>query len=281
MYRVGKIECVCTCRQNLYVAVWSKHVHFVGVADILAYEVKKFLTVAEIVVVTKHFLDPAQFVVHRRHAGNSFLILPVRRDTVFSHFVHFVGTDLHFDGVTVPLKLDKHRRMQRLVQVGLGDGDIVLEAAGHRLPLCVDCAQHGVAVLYRIDNHAHRRQVVYLVQRFVLFLHLAVNAVQVFDAAVNIKVFYACFGKFNAHLPDKVVYYFVTFLLFEGDTFGNTEVCVGIEILKAQVFQLALDLRHTESACNRREDFQCFLCRALLLFGNHVLQTAHVVQAVR
>ena len=205
----------------------------------------------------------------------------MRRDTVFSHFVHFVGTDLHFDGVTVPLKLDKHRRMQRLVQVGLGDGDVVLEAAGHRLPLCVNCAQHGVAVLYRIDNHAHRRQVVYLVQRFVLFLHLAVNAVQVLDATVNIKVFYACFGKFDAHLPDKVVYYFVTFLLFEGDTFGNTEVCVGIEILKAQVFQLALDLRHTESACNRREDFQSFLCRALLLFGNHVLQTAHVVQAVR
>ena len=60
-----------------------------------------------------------------------FLVTPVRGHAVLGHAVHLVGADL-----------DLHRfatrphdsRVQRLIEVELGDGDVVLEASAHGGP---------------------------------------------------------------------------------------------------------------------------------------------------
>ena len=42
--------------------------------------------------------------------------------------------------------------MQRLVEVGAGNRDEILDAAGDRMPFVVDHAERGVAVLHRIGK---------------------------------------------------------------------------------------------------------------------------------
>jgi hypothetical protein len=53
----------------------------------------------------------------------------------------------------------EHRRVQRLVAVGLGQCDVVLEAAGHRTGTRVDDAERRVAVGDGLDDDAERHDV--------------------------------------------------------------------------------------------------------------------------
>ena len=55
---------------------------------------------------------------------------PVRGHTGFGDFVHVAGADLQLYRGAVGAK---QGRMQRLVAIGLGDGDVVLEFAGEGL----------------------------------------------------------------------------------------------------------------------------------------------------
>ena len=76
-----------------------------------------------------------------------------------------VGTDLHFDALAVR---PDHRGVERLIQVRLGQGDVVLEPAGDRLPMAVDDPQDGIALGYRVDHDAECHQVIDLAERQVL-----------------------------------------------------------------------------------------------------------------
>ena len=61
---------------------------------------------------------------------------------------------------------------RRLVQVVLGDGDVVVELARDRTPQGVDDAQRGVAVTEVVDEDADRVDVVDLAELGALALHL-------------------------------------------------------------------------------------------------------------
>ena len=76
--------------------------------------------------------------------------------------------------------------MQALVHVALGHADVVLEPAGDLVPQRVDDAQHRVAVLHGIHQHAHGDQVVDLVEGLALALHLLVDGIQVLGTAVHL-----------------------------------------------------------------------------------------------
>ncbi len=73
------------------------------------------------------------------------LVLPVRRDAELGALVHLLGADLDLDRLA--LRPDD-RRVQRLVEVELRRGDVVLEAAGDRRPARMDRAEHRVAVAH-------------------------------------------------------------------------------------------------------------------------------------
>ena len=79
--------------------------------------------------------------------------------------MYFVGTDLHFDALAVGTD---HRGVERLIQVRLGQGDVVLKPARDRLPMAVDDPQDGIALGYRVDQDAECHQVIDLVERQVL-----------------------------------------------------------------------------------------------------------------
>ena len=63
-----------------------------------------------------------------------------------------------------------------------------LKRPGQRLPQRVDDADGAVAVLHRVDDHAHRREVVDLVELAALLGHLRVDRVEVLGAAGDLGV---------------------------------------------------------------------------------------------
>ena len=81
----------------------------------------------------------------------AFLIFPVRRDAFFGDAVHLLGADLNFE---MPAFGADDGGVERLVEIGAGNGDEVFDAAGNGTPLVVDHAERGVAVLHRIGDDA-------------------------------------------------------------------------------------------------------------------------------
>ena len=65
------------------------------------------------------------------------------------------------------------------------------------------------------------------------------------------------------------------------DIGGDHPVSIRLKIAEAQVFQFPLDLPDTQTIRQRRENIQRFLRDHALLFGGHVTERAHVVQAIR
>ena len=70
-------------------------------------------------------------------------------DAVLCLFIHLAGADLHLKGDAL---VADDGGVQALVAVGLGGGDIILEAVGQRVVHIVDEAQGAVTLSQRIQN---------------------------------------------------------------------------------------------------------------------------------
>ena len=130
-------------------------------------------------------VDDALTASPARPTGRLLLVAPVGGDARLGPLVHLPGADLHLEGLALG---PHHRRVQRLVEVELGHGDVVLEPALHRLPRGVDGAQGGVAVLVAADDHPDADQVVDVVELPVLDDHLLVDAPVVLRPADDLGV---------------------------------------------------------------------------------------------
>ena len=97
--------------------------------------------------------------------------------------VHRVGPDLDLERLAVERD---DRRVQRLVEVVLGDGDVVVELARDRAPQRVHDAERRVAVADLVDEQADGVDVVDLAELRALALHLLPDAVDVLRAALQL-----------------------------------------------------------------------------------------------
>jgi hypothetical protein len=113
----------------------------------------------------------------------ALLVGPVGGDAVLAEGVHLLGADLDLE--RAPAGPDD-RGVQRLISVGLGLGDIVVELARDRRPQAVDNAEDGVTIGDRVDQHAHGADVVDLVEADPLAQHLLVDAVDVLGPAADL-----------------------------------------------------------------------------------------------
>ena len=136
-------------------------------------------------------LEPVNLVVQalgviglggRRSAR--LLIQPVSGNAVFGLLVHLVGTNLNLERAG---RRADNRRMERLVVIDLGHGDIVFKAAGHGVPQRVHRAERGVAIAHRMGNDAQRHQVVDLGELLALALHLLVDGPIVLGTTVDLE----------------------------------------------------------------------------------------------
>ena len=200
-------------------------------------------------------------------------------DAVFRHAVHFPCADLHLERERNLAPADDGR-VQRLVHVGLGDGDIILEPAGHLVPQGVDNAEHGVAVGNGIHDDADGHQVVNLVEGLLLEHHLPVNGIEVLGPAVDIIVDMLLVQPLGQFVDDQA-----NALLPLGpllaDQVDDPLVAFRIDILEGKIFQLLLDGVNAEAVRQRRVDIQGFPGDCYAAVFRLETEGAHVVQAVR
>ena len=237
----------------------------------------EFLAVTHVVLPIQNLAQPIELIIQTVRRLLALFIAPVGRDAVFRNAVHLMGTDLHLKGHAV---FADDRRMQRLIHVRLGHGDVILEAVGNLLPEGMHDTQHGIAVLHAVHKHAQRDQIVDLLKGLMLQNHLAIDAVKMLRTAVNLK--------FNAHLGNLVAQrlhedldIFLALRALHADLGDQVLIALRIQIAQAQVFQLLLDLVNAHAVSKRRIDIQGLLRNSALAFRFLRLKGAHVVGAVR
>src|SRR5262245_38063475 len=96
--------------------------------------------------------------------------------------MHIHGAYLNLERLTVR---PDHRGMQRLVHVGPGDSNEILNPSWNRPPQVVYESQGSVTVFHRGGNDAHRKQVIHLLDWNLLALDLLMDAVNSFDSGLN------------------------------------------------------------------------------------------------
>ena len=168
---IGKVDGSRVGGKRNDLAVRRKHQKFARI-EVLFERVDKLLRGRKAALPVHYVPYPAEPLVEVAFARLLLLILPVRSNAVFSHLVHFHRADLNFEVLS---EIGDDGCMQRLIHVALGGCDIVLYSAGDGLPLLVNYAQNFITFLYLVDDYPYRREVVYLVERQPLVLHLAVD----------------------------------------------------------------------------------------------------------
>ncbi len=199
------------------------------------------------------------------------------RNAVLRRLVHLKSTDL--DLKRLPVAADQ-RGMQRLVHIGLGHGDIVLEPPGNgRIPF-MDHSQRRIAVLHRFHNNPHRKQIINLVQGFVLVFHLFIDAEKMFDPAVHLGADALSLNKLLDLVHDALDI-FLTNALAHGDFIHQVVIYLRLQIFHGQVVQFDLDLGDAQPLGDGRIDFPGLPGDTDLALRLLVFQRAHIVQTVR
>src|SRR5688572_7272634 len=148
VHGIGKVDAGRAARQAAYFALGREHVHLVREqVDLDALE--KLLRASALLDLDELLQPLARPIAVRAIARVAGLVLPVRRDARLRDLVHVLGTDLHLDRHAVRTE---QRRVQRLVAIRAGDGDVVLEPPGHRLVHAVYVAKRAVAGIDGFDQ---------------------------------------------------------------------------------------------------------------------------------
>ena len=210
-------------------------------------------------------------------AGDALFVLPVRGDAVFGDLVHLFGANLDLERDAV--RTDDGG-VERLVHVRLGRADIVLETAQNGTVKVVDDAEHVVAVGHGVDDDAEREEVEHLVHRLILRVHLAVDAVGVLHAAVDLEIRDVLLLQALFDLRLHALHKGLVLGLLGLERAGDLVVADGVQILEGQILKLPLDALHTEAVGDGGVNFHRFKRLLPLLFRRLVLHGAHVVRAV-
>ena len=201
----------------------------------------------------------------------------MRGDAVFGDLVHLLGADLDLERDAV--RTDDGG-VERLVHVWLGRADIVLETTQNGTVKVVDDAEHVVAVGHGVDDDAEREEVEHLVHRLILRVHLAVDAVGMLHAAVDLEIRDVLLLQARLNLRLHAVHKGLVLGLLGRERAGDLVVADGVQILEGQILKLPLDALHTEAVGDGRVNFHRFERLLPLLFRRLVLHGAHVVRAV-
>ena len=267
-----------------HIALGCKCIHL-GREDIevLLQGIQIFLVICHILLPFHDLTQPCQFFFIS--SGSlvalfvclAFFVFPVGSDTVFTGTMHFPCSDLHFEHLT--MRTDQGV-MQRLIHVGLGHSDIVLETPGHRGIHGMHDTQNRITVLYIIHQRTDGKQVIDLIHGLVLVDHLFIDTEEMFCSAIDFA-FDTGFVHFLLQFFYDILYEFVTFFFLTLDLCCQIEECIRIQIFETQVFHFRTDFGDPQTMRQRGIDIQSFLCFFLLFFRLHIIQGTHIVQPVR
>ena len=201
--------------------------------------------------------------LHVVERGVGRLVHPVRGHAGFGDPVHVGGADLDLDRRAEGAEQD---RVQRLVAVGLGDRDVVLELAGNRLVQRMQRTQRQIAGRLVAHHHAKTVDVEHFGKRQVLFLHLAVDAVEVLFAAGDGGLDLAMLELFLQRDLD-LVDQFAAVAARRLDCLGQHLVAVGVAVAEAEVFQFLVHGVQAQPVGDRARRFPAFRVAMRLRFS--------------
>ena len=264
-------------RKIEHVALGREHENFLGEKIVLDRR-EKFLRVLEILLPFDQPPQPREplGIFFLEVARVAVLVAPVRRDSFLRHLVHLARANLHFH--PLPARPD-HRGMQRLVHVGLGQRDVILEAPRHRLPVRMHDAERFVTFADRVNDDAKRDQIVNFFEAEPQLLHLRVNRKEMLGPAGDLGGHSAVGHAARQNLDDVGDIFFALFALRRDESLQRL-IRAGIQITKRQVLELRFEPINTESMCDRRVNFHRLARDLLLAFGGEMVERAHVMQAV-
>jgi hypothetical protein len=204
------------------------------------------------------------------------LVDPVGGHAVFGEPVLDLGAYLNFDGNA--LRADDGG-VQRLVAVGLGQREIILELAGHRFEGGVQRADGEVAALFVGHDDAKAEEVEHLLEAQVLAAHFLVDGVEVLAPAADL----------GFHPPDDELAFDERADLVEEfvarpergfDGVGEHGVSPGMAVLEGEILEFAIEGVEPEPVGDGGVDLERFLRDAAALGRGDGAQRAHVVRPV-
>ncbi len=176
----------------------------------------------------------------------------MRGNALLGDAVHLPGANLDLERAAA---LADQRGVQRLVEVGLGHGDVVLDPAGDRSPGLVHHAQRRVAVLHFVGDDPVRHVVVELGEIEPSSTQLVVDRVEALDPVVDVGLDAGLLQPALEPLPHVLHRSSPDLdLLLDGGL--ELRVLVRIEVIEGQILEIALNARHPQPAGDRRVDLE-------------------------
>ena len=134
-------------------------------------------------------------------------------NAVLRRLVHLVSTYLDFKRLAA---VSNQCRVKGLVHIGLGHGNIILETPRYRFIHLMNHTQRRIAVLHRVHDDAHRKQIINLVNGFILVLHFFVDTEKMLHPAVNLG-FDACIDNMLTDLVYDILNIFLPHAFAHGN----------------------------------------------------------------
>ena len=182
------------------------------------------------------------------------LVGPVGGDALVGHLIHELGADLHLHRHPVR---PHQGGVQGLVAIALGNGDVVLEAAGAGLVEAVHLPKHPVTGVYVLHPDAEGVDIHHLMELQLFLLHLVVDGEQVFLATADLGI-YAGLAQATLNLALDGVDDLAAIAAGAAYRFPQHPGTHGVERLEAQLFQLVLHGVNTEAVGDGGEDLEGF-----------------------
>ena len=204
------------------------------------------------------------------------------RESVFGDVIHAFGAYLHFH----PLLFGtEHGDVEAFVAVAFGHREPVAHAFWIALIHVGDDAEHLPALGFlslggRLEDDADGEEVIDAIDADVLLLHLLPDGVDALGASLHVIV-QACGLELLVEGAEEPFYVGVAAALCLVEFLFYVVVGVVLEVLQAQVFQLALEFVETEFVCQRSVEvcgFHGGLLLCFLVLG--ILYLAHDADAV-
>ena len=185
--RVGKVHGRGSRGQANDFPLGGKHVDLFG-ADFIAQGLQELCRIRGLGLPVRKVSKPGHvclvgksiFVLAR---GGSLLVFPVRSNAEFSSLVHLDRADLNLYRTALR---PKNRGVERLIEIELGGGNVVLETSWHGIPSRVDCPEDRVTISNRGDQDSDPGEIVDVVEITTSVDHFLVDGIELLGPTTDI-----------------------------------------------------------------------------------------------
>ena len=198
-------------------------------------------------------------------------------DAEFRHTVHLNGADLHLNRAVT----SDHCGVQRLVAVGLGQTDVVLETTGNWTEGVMHHGQGPVTGLDTRRDDPQRGHVVDLVERLLLALHLAPDAEQVLRTAADFTTLKASLSQAVVEQCDGDPQPLLPLTALAGHLLLDLPERLRLQQLERQVLQFPLEATDAQPIGQGGIDLAGLPGNALALLVFERPKGPHVVKPIR